>query len=111
MQGRTQLSPLPLPHKWQCKTLIRFYVFVCVYMSSCLHVSICLHVPFPSSPAQLHWLSEQQEVACLSPDLGMGMGLEGQGPAQMNRLQRLSLLHLTTLMDRYSPSCKQGWIW
>ncbi|XP_063059734.1 rho GTPase-activating protein 7 isoform X2 [Engraulis encrasicolus] len=62
-------------------------------------------------PAQLHWLSEQQEVACLSPDLGMGMGLEGQGPAQMNRLQRLSLLHLTALMDRYSPSCKQGWIW
>ncbi|XP_031428078.1 rho GTPase-activating protein 7 [Clupea harengus] len=61
----------------------------------------------PVHQQQLHWWSEEQALVSLGP----GSGVESQLAAQMNRLQRLSLLRLTALMDRFSPSCKQGWIW
>uniref|UniRef100_A0A8C0BJB1 Rho-GAP domain-containing protein n=1 Tax=Buteo japonicus TaxID=224669 RepID=A0A8C0BJB1_9AVES len=34
-----------------------------------------------------------------------------QSAAQLARTQKLALLKLTALMDRYSPSSKQGWNW
>ncbi|XP_055499309.1 rho GTPase-activating protein 7 isoform X2 [Leucoraja erinacea] len=37
--------------------------------------------------------------------------IDGQSAAQLNLLQKLALLKLTALMDKYSPSSKQGWIW
>ncbi|XP_071426761.1 rho GTPase-activating protein 7-like isoform X1 [Pithys albifrons albifrons] len=36
---------------------------------------------------------------------------DGQSAAQLARTQKLALLRLTALMDRYSPSSKQGWNW
>ncbi|NXD24926.1 RHG07 protein, partial [Spelaeornis formosus] len=36
---------------------------------------------------------------------------DGQAAAQLARTQKLALLKLTALMDRYSPSSKQGWNW
>ncbi|NXP26998.1 RHG07 protein, partial [Scytalopus superciliaris] len=36
---------------------------------------------------------------------------DGQSAAQLARTQKLALLKLTALMDRYSPSSKQGWNW
>ncbi|XP_053574547.1 rho GTPase-activating protein 7 [Bombina bombina] len=37
--------------------------------------------------------------------------LDSQSAANLNRIQKLSLLKLTALMDKYSPSSKQGWNW
>ncbi|KAM5172439.1 rho GTPase-activating protein 7-like isoform 2-T2 [Mantella aurantiaca] len=39
------------------------------------------------------------------------MQVESQSAAHLNRIQKLSLLKLTALMDKYSPSNKQGWNW
>ncbi|NWS65524.1 RHG07 protein, partial [Crotophaga sulcirostris] len=36
---------------------------------------------------------------------------DNQSAAQLARTQKLALLKLTALMDRYSPSSKQGWNW
>ncbi|XP_028840220.1 rho GTPase-activating protein 7 isoform X1 [Denticeps clupeoides] len=55
---------------------------------------------------QLHW-SGEQTLSLPTP----GSGMEGQPASQVNRLRRLSLLRLTALMDKHSPSCKQGWNW
>uniref|UniRef100_A0A8C8RFY9 Rho GTPase-activating protein 7 n=1 Tax=Pelusios castaneus TaxID=367368 RepID=A0A8C8RFY9_9SAUR len=37
--------------------------------------------------------------------------IDDQSAAQLNRIQKLALLKLTALMDKYSPSSKQGWNW
>ncbi|NXO22246.1 RHG07 protein, partial [Cisticola juncidis] len=51
-----------------------------------------------------HWSAEESlESLSLQPD--------GQSAAQLARTQKLALLRLTALMDRYSPSSKQGWNW
>nr|XP_040037896.1 rho GTPase-activating protein 7 isoform X2 [Gasterosteus aculeatus aculeatus] len=55
---------------------------------------------------QLHRSSEQN-----LPPLPAGPGVEGQSVSQLLLLQKLSLLKLTALMDKYSPSSKQGWNW
>ncbi|XP_078509513.1 rho GTPase-activating protein 7-like isoform X2 [Lissotriton helveticus] len=39
------------------------------------------------------------------------MQIDSQSAAQVNRIQKLALLKLTALMDKYSPSSKQGWNW
>ncbi|XP_035799842.2 rho GTPase-activating protein 7 isoform X2 [Amphiprion ocellaris] len=52
---------------------------------------------------QLHWSSEQS--------LPSSPGVENQSASQFLLLQKLSLLKLTALMDKYSPSSKQGWNW
>lgn len=41
----------------------------------------------------------------------LSMQVERQSAAHLNRIQKLSLLKLTVLMDKYSPSSKQGWNW
>ncbi|NWS20655.1 RHG07 protein, partial [Pachyramphus minor] len=41
----------------------------------------------------------------------LSMQSDGQSAAQLARTQKLALLKLTALMDRYSPSSKQGWNW
>ncbi|XP_037834972.1 rho GTPase-activating protein 7 isoform X2 [Kryptolebias marmoratus] len=56
---------------------------------------------------QLRWSSEQNP----SPGPGPGPGLEVQSVSQVLLLQKLSLLKLTALMDKFSPSSKQGWSW
>ncbi|XP_019118808.2 rho GTPase-activating protein 7 [Larimichthys crocea] len=55
---------------------------------------------------QLHWSSEQS-----LPSLPTSPGVENQSISQFLLLQKLSLLKLTALMDKYSPSSKQGWNW
>ncbi|NXE90001.1 RHG07 protein, partial [Menura novaehollandiae] len=42
---------------------------------------------------------------------GLSLQTGGQSAAQLARTQKLALLKLTALMDRYSPSSKQGWNW
>ncbi|XP_029375179.1 rho GTPase-activating protein 7 isoform X2 [Echeneis naucrates] len=56
---------------------------------------------------QPHWCSEQS----LPPRPPGGPGVDNQTVSQFLLLQKLSLLKLTALMDRYSPSSKQGWNW
>ncbi|XP_033922611.1 rho GTPase-activating protein 7-like [Melopsittacus undulatus] len=41
----------------------------------------------------------------------LSLQTEDQSAAQLARTQKLALLKLTALMDRYSPSSKQGWNW
>ncbi|KAG8579050.1 hypothetical protein GDO81_010696 [Engystomops pustulosus] len=41
----------------------------------------------------------------------VSLQVDSQSAAHLNRIQKLSLLKLTALMDRYSPSSKQGWNW
>ncbi|XP_019713662.1 rho GTPase-activating protein 7 [Hippocampus comes] len=55
---------------------------------------------------QLHWSSEQS-----LPSLPASPGVEHQSVSQFALLQKLALLKLTALMDKYSPSSKQGWSW
>ncbi|NXT12477.1 RHG07 protein, partial [Prunella fulvescens] len=53
-----------------------------------------------------HWCVEE------SMNLeGLSLQTDGQSAAQLARTQKLALLKLTALMDRYSPSSKQGWNW
>ncbi|XP_040907340.1 rho GTPase-activating protein 7 isoform X2 [Toxotes jaculatrix] len=56
---------------------------------------------------QLHWSSEQSlpSLPTTCP------GVENQSVSQFLLLQKVSLLKLTALMDKYSPSSKQGWNW
>ncbi|XP_026226928.1 rho GTPase-activating protein 7 isoform X2 [Anabas testudineus] len=55
---------------------------------------------------QLHWSSEQS-----LPSMPPSTAVENQSVSQFILLQKLSLLKLTALMDKYSPSSKQGWNW
>ncbi|NXY67409.1 RHG07 protein, partial [Glareola pratincola] len=53
-----------------------------------------------------HWsVDESVSLESLSTQTG------SQSAAQLARTQKLALLKLTALMDRYSPSSKQGWNW
>ncbi|NXB41368.1 RHG07 protein, partial [Eulacestoma nigropectus] len=53
-----------------------------------------------------HWsVEESMNLESLS------LQTDGQSAAQLARTQKLALLKLTALMDRYSPSSKQGWNW
>ncbi|NXF05585.1 RHG07 protein, partial [Smithornis capensis] len=55
---------------------------------------------------QQHWsVEESMNLESLS------IQTDGQSAAQLARTQKLALLKLTALMDRYSPSSKQGWNW
>ncbi|XP_051903964.1 rho GTPase-activating protein 7 isoform X2 [Hippocampus zosterae] len=62
--------------------------------------------PQDQSSQQLHWSSEQS-----LPSLPASPGVEHQSVSQFALLQKLALLKLTALMDKYSPSSKQGWSW
>lgn len=42
---------------------------------------------------------------------GFSMQADSPSAAQLARAQKLALLKLTAVMDRYSPSSKQGWNW
>ncbi|NXT25193.1 RHG07 protein, partial [Syrrhaptes paradoxus] len=42
---------------------------------------------------------------------GLSIPTDSLSAAQLARTQKLALLKLTALMDRYSPSSKQGWNW
>ncbi|XP_008936776.1 PREDICTED: rho GTPase-activating protein 7-like, partial [Merops nubicus] len=53
-----------------------------------------------------HW-SVEESVSLES----LSIQTESQSAAQLARTQKLALLKLTALMDRYSPSSKQGWNW
>ncbi|NXV76474.1 RHG07 protein, partial [Atlantisia rogersi] len=56
--------------------------------------------------AKRHWSVED------STNLeSLSIQTDGQAAAQLARTQKLALLKLTALMDRYSPSSKQGWNW
>ncbi|KAM6299552.1 rho GTPase-activating protein 7-like [Aegotheles albertisi] len=53
-----------------------------------------------------HWsVEESMNLEILS------IQTDGQSAAQLARTQKLALLKLTALMDRYFPSSKQGWNW
>ncbi|NXR96362.1 RHG07 protein, partial [Hypocryptadius cinnamomeus] len=51
-----------------------------------------------------HWCVEENLES-------LSLQTDGQSAAQLARTQKLALLKLTALMDRYSPSSKQGWNW
>ncbi|RMB96847.1 hypothetical protein DUI87_26915 [Hirundo rustica rustica] len=53
-----------------------------------------------------HWSVEESENL-----ESLSLQTDGQSAAQLARTQKLALLKLTALMDRYSPSSKQGWNW
>ncbi|TRY93119.1 hypothetical protein DNTS_007759 [Danionella cerebrum] len=53
-----------------------------------------------------HWSSAQM-LSLSNP----GMGIQDTSAQRVSLLQRLSLLRLTSLMDKYSPFSKQGWNW
>ncbi|NWR54790.1 RHG07 protein, partial [Bucorvus abyssinicus] len=53
-----------------------------------------------------HW-SVEESVSLES----LSVLTDGQSAAQLARTQKLALLKLTALMDRYSPPSKQGWNW
>uniref|UniRef100_A0A8C0EY09 Rho-GAP domain-containing protein n=1 Tax=Bubo bubo TaxID=30461 RepID=A0A8C0EY09_BUBBB len=53
-----------------------------------------------------HW-SVEESVNLES----LSIHTDSQSAAQLARTQKLALLKLTALMDRYSPSSKQGWNW
>ncbi|NWR02649.1 RHG07 protein, partial [Paradoxornis webbianus] len=53
-----------------------------------------------------HWSAEES----LNLD-SLSLQTDGQSAAQLARTQKLALLKLTALMDRYSPSSRQGWNW
>ncbi|XP_015250155.1 PREDICTED: rho GTPase-activating protein 7-like isoform X1 [Cyprinodon variegatus] len=55
---------------------------------------------------QLCWYGEQTLASLTSSP-----GLESRSASQILQLQKLSLLKLTALMDKYYPSSKQGWSW
>ncbi|XP_029483491.2 rho GTPase-activating protein 7 isoform X1 [Oncorhynchus nerka] len=57
--------------------------------------------------SQHHWSSEQS----LPSVTASGPGVEAQPVSHLHLLRKLSLLKLTALMDKYSPSSKQGWNW
>ncbi|NWR43068.1 RHG07 protein, partial [Regulus satrapa] len=53
-----------------------------------------------------------KEHRCVEESLeSLSLQTDGQSAAQLARTQKLALLKLTALMDRYSPSSKQGWNW
>ncbi|XP_037125969.1 rho GTPase-activating protein 7 [Syngnathus acus] len=62
--------------------------------------------PRVKSGRQLRRSSEQS-----LPSLPAGPGVEKQSVSQLALLQKLALLKLTALMDKHSPSSKQGWSW
>ncbi|XP_060620992.2 rho GTPase-activating protein 7-like isoform X1 [Anolis sagrei] len=41
----------------------------------------------------------------------LSLQIDCQSAVHLNRMQKLALLKLTSLMDKYSPSSKQGWNW
>ncbi|XP_009467767.1 PREDICTED: rho GTPase-activating protein 7-like [Nipponia nippon] len=53
-----------------------------------------------------HWSTEES----VNLD-SLAIQTVSQSAAQLARTQKLALLKLTALMDRYSPSSKQGWNW
>ncbi|NXX81883.1 RHG07 protein, partial [Urocolius indicus] len=57
-------------------------------------------------PGKQHWsVEDNMHLESLS------IQTDSQSAAQLARAQKLALLKLTALMDRYSPSSKQGWNW
>ncbi|XP_030067418.1 rho GTPase-activating protein 7 [Microcaecilia unicolor] len=61
-------------------------------------------------------LAHSRSISCWSneqsPNLeSLSLQIDNQLAAQLNRIQKMALLKLTALMDKYSPSSKQGWNW
>ncbi|KAM3869075.1 rho GTPase-activating protein 7 [Diretmus argenteus] len=81
---------------------------------SCEKVSVDRGEPKTTSPQprssresqHIHWSSEQS-LRSFPPS----PGVENQSVSQFLLLQKLALLKLTALMDKHSPSSKQGWNW
>ncbi|XP_029439971.1 rho GTPase-activating protein 7-like isoform X2 [Rhinatrema bivittatum] len=62
--------------------------------------------PLTRSSSISHWSNEQ------SPNLeSLSLQIDNQFAGQLNRIQKMALLKLTALMDKYTPSSKQGWNW
>lgn len=72
-----------------------FFVSICVL----IYCGCCVS----SRVSRQLWSSEQS--------LASSPGVESQSVSQFLLLQKLSLLKLTALMDKYSPCSKQGWNW
>uniref|UniRef100_H3CQA1 Si:dkeyp-23e4.3 n=1 Tax=Tetraodon nigroviridis TaxID=99883 RepID=H3CQA1_TETNG len=63
-------------------------------------------LPSRRASQQQHWCSEQSLTAQpTSP------GVENQSVSQFTLLRKLALLKLTALMDKHSPTSRQGWNW
>ncbi|NXQ48968.1 RHG07 protein, partial [Catharus fuscescens] len=69
-----------------------------------------------NSPKLKQYLSHRcgKQQWCVEESVNLeslSLQTDGQSAAQLARTQKLALLKLTALMDRYSPSSKQGWNW
>ncbi|KAM9451180.1 rho GTPase-activating protein 7 isoform 2-T2 [Clarias gariepinus] len=67
----------------------------------------CSHTLQPVCAQKLYWCSDQ----IFSTPNPNSQAIESQLAPCVSMLQRLSLLRLTVLMDKYSPFSKQGWNW
>uniref|UniRef100_A0ABM5FLS7 Rho GTPase-activating protein 7-like isoform X1 n=2 Tax=Pogona vitticeps TaxID=103695 RepID=A0ABM5FLS7_9SAUR len=65
-------------------------------------------------------LTSEHSISCLRrhcsaeecTHLGnLSLEIDSQSASRLTQMQKLALLKLTTLMDKYSPSSKQGWHW
>ncbi|NWY53132.1 RHG07 protein, partial [Chionis minor] len=69
-----------------------------------------------NSPKRKQYLSRRQGKQHWSVEENVNLEslsipTDSQSAAQLARTQKLALLKLTALMDRYSPASKQGWNW
>ncbi|XP_067422726.1 rho GTPase-activating protein 7-like isoform X2 [Emydura macquarii macquarii] len=62
--------------------------------------------PHSNRHERRHWSTE----ATVNLE-NLSVQIDNQSAAHLNRIQKLALLKLTALMDKYSPSSKQGWNW
>lgn len=75
-----------------------FLVLKCVFF-------LCVCASSRGSQQQL-WSSEKS-----LPSLPTCPGVESLSVSEFTLLQKLALLKLTALMDKHSPTSKQGWSW
>ncbi|XP_042305810.1 rho GTPase-activating protein 7-like isoform X3 [Sceloporus undulatus] len=59
-----------------------------------------------SSHGRRHWSAEEGVNS-----ESLSLQIDSLSASHLNRIQKLALLKLTSLMDKYSPSSKQGWNW
>ncbi|KAF7643512.1 hypothetical protein LDENG_00238060 [Lucifuga dentata] len=84
----------------------------CQRGSSCSSSSQNSPAQICSSPGHIHLEVQHPEAAVEAESCEKTLpAVENQSVSHFLLLQKLSLLKLTSLMDKYSPSSKQGWSW
>ncbi|OXB61262.1 hypothetical protein ASZ78_004747, partial [Callipepla squamata] len=72
----------------------------------------CTELPFVTDPTKTNRHRKHHGSVEGSRNVeGFPVQVDSQPAAQLARAQKLALLRLTAIMDRYSPCSKQGWNW